>query len=198
MDTHTENLLIKDISHDPEAFGMLFDYYYPMILRYCLRRTGKVSIAEDLTSETFMKAFKKIESYQVRNVRISAWFYAIANNEIKMYFRKNSLSTLSLEALYEEAGYEPLSSQDILEETLEAEREIERNEQFLKAQKILQSMPIKYQEVISLRYFEGKKIKEISQILEKSDGTIKSLISRGVKNLTKKMNEGTNATKIGF
>ena len=52
----------------------------------------------------------------------------------------------------------------------------------------LKTLPVKYQEVISLRYFEGKDNKEISEILGINEGTLKSLLSRGLEKLRKKCN----------
>jgi len=53
----------------------------------------------------------------------------------------------------------------------------------------LKTLPVKYQEVISLRYFEGKDYKEITEILNINEGTLKSLLSRGVEKLRKKCNQ---------
>jgi RNA polymerase sigma-70 factor (ECF subfamily) len=48
-------------------------------------------------------------------------------------------------------------------------------------------LPAKYQDVIALRYFEGKSIREIAEILGKREGTIKSLLSRGLEKIRKKL-----------
>ncbi len=61
-----------------------------------------------------------------------------------------------------------------------AELELERYAQFIKVQKAVGNLPIKYQEVISLKYFEKLKIKEIAVIINKPEGTVKSLLSRGI------------------
>jgi RNA polymerase sigma-70 factor (ECF subfamily) len=53
----------------------------------------------------------------------------------------------------------------------------------------LKTLPIKYQEVISFKYFEGKENKEIAEILLIKEGTLKSLISRGLEKLRKKCNQ---------
>jgi RNA polymerase sigma-70 factor (ECF subfamily) len=55
--------------------------------------------------------------------------------------------------------------------------------------KELKTLPIKYQEVISFKYFEGKENKEIAEILLIKEGTLKSLISRGLEKLRKKCNQ---------
>lgn len=61
-----------------------------------------------------------------------------------------------------------------------AELELERHAQFIKVQKAVRKLPLKYQEVISLKYFEKLKIKEIATIVNKPEGTVKSLLSRGI------------------
>ncbi len=71
----------------------------------------------------------------------------------------------------------------------EIEAEIEKHEQFINVHKALRTLPNKYQEVISLRYFEGKNNKEIVEILNINEGTLKSLISRGIKKLREKCNQ---------
>jgi len=55
--------------------------------------------------------------------------------------------------------------------------------------KELKTLPVKYQEVIALRYFEGKENKEIAEILNINEGTLKSLLSRGVEKLRQKCNQ---------
>ena len=67
------------------------------------------------------------------------------------------------------------------EELLEAEAELKRHEQYLALHDNIYRLDIKYQEVITLRFFENKKIDEISEILGKREGTIKSLLHRGLK-----------------
>ena len=64
---------------------------------------------------------------------------------------------------------------------------MEGHQKFLKVQKVVQQLPEKYQEVISLKYFEQLTIKEIAVILKKKEGTVKSLLSRGLKRLRDKM-----------
>jgi len=51
----------------------------------------------------------------------------------------------------------------------------------------LKSLPVRYQQILALRYFEGKPTKEIAEILDKKEGTIKSLLSRGVEKLREKV-----------
>jgi RNA polymerase sigma factor (sigma-70 family) len=194
LDRRQEKELITRAQNNPEAFGKIFDMYYRPILGYTVRRTANIEIARDITSEVFLKAFKNIHSFRWRGVSISSWLYRIASNEIISYFRKNKYHPDSLDELYEVAGFDPAEQKELQEEIIQAEEELERNKEFIKIQKVLTSLPTHYQEVIALRYFESKTIKEISAILNKKEGTVKSLLSRGIILLRDKSQEVTNAT----
>lgn len=69
------------------------------------------------------------------------------------------------------------------------ENELKLHKDFIRIQKALKLMDTKYQEVIAFRYFEAKDIREISEILGKPEGTIKSLLSRGLEKLRKKIHD---------
>ena len=95
---------------------------------------------------------------------------------------KNKKYSISLNEL-EEKGFEPITLHNPETEVLKAQEELKKHQDFLKIQEKISQLPIKYQEVITLRFFEKKKIKEISEILGKKEGTIKSLLSRGLEKL---------------
>jgi RNA polymerase sigma-70 factor (ECF subfamily) len=75
------------------------------------------------------------------------------------------------------------------EDKKDYEIELQKHDQFLMVLKELKTLPVKYQEVISLRYFEGKDNKEIADILSINEGTLKSLLSRGLGKLREKCNQ---------
>lgn len=182
-----EEALMAAVGDDPTCFGIIFDRHYEQILRYCVRRTGDVVVAEDITSEVFMKALRSVGRYEWRGVSVQAWLYKIATNEIRMYYRSNKRVVKSLEDLQEKFDFEPVGNQDIEQEAIEAQEQIERNDQFMRAQQLIQKLPIKYQEVLVLRFVERKKVHEIAEITGRKDGTIKSLLSRGLAKLRSEM-----------
>lgn len=179
MDLESERILIEQAKTDAEAFGILFDRYYPKMLGYTIRRVGSVPAAEDIVAETFMNAMRGLPKFRWQGVSIEAWLYTIAGNQIRMYFRRNR-HVSSLDELYEQAGFEPESDYDLVQEAQEAQDKLERQQSFLLAQQAIAELPIKYQEVLVLRFAEHKKIGDISRILGKREGTIKSLVSRGL------------------
>lgn len=183
MNINDEQHLIELAKTDANAFGQLYDIYYVKIFNYVLHRTNNLELSQDITAEVFIKVLDKIHSFTWRGIPFSAWLYRIASNEISSHFRGNHTKTTSLDLLIEEQNFEPASDIDIEAELIATEEEIARHEQFIKMQQQLLTLPTKYQEVISLRYFEHKTIAGISQITGKREGTIKSLLSRGLKKL---------------
>jgi RNA polymerase sigma-70 factor (ECF subfamily) len=183
VEPNAEKALVERARSDPQAFGLIFDEYYRAIFGYILRRTANVEVARDISAEVFLKALRSVSRFQWRGVSISSWLYRIASNEVAAYFRERKYEGDSLDELREVALFEPPESQDMLEEIVTAEREVERHADFLHVQKLLERLPQRSQEVIALRFFEGKRIKEIAEILGKGEGTVKSLLSRGLDQL---------------
>ena len=179
-DRQTEKELVAQAKYDPEAFGRLYDQNYSAILNYCIRRTGNIELAQDITAETFVKALKNITRFEWRDVSFSSWLYRIAGNELISYFRKNSYKSVSLDYLSESHGLEPVSPQELEEEFIAAQEKLERHKEFLAVREQVGKLKQKYQDVIALRYFSNKSIQEIAEILNKPEGTIKSLLHRGL------------------
>jgi RNA polymerase sigma-70 factor (ECF subfamily) len=188
MDLKEEKELIKQAQKDPDVFAEVYDYYYPKIFNYILRRTVYLEVAQDITSETFFKALHKLWQFRWRNISFSSWLYKIATNEINQYYRKCKHKTSSLDEL-RELGFESVSWHNPETEMIEAEENLKRHQDFIICQQKISRLDIKYQEVITLRFFEQKQIKEIGEILGKSEGTIKSLLHRGLEKLRVSMND---------
>jgi len=183
MDLNQERELVRQAQKSPDAFAGLYDQYYPKIFGYVLRRTANLETAQDITSETFLKALKKLWQFQWRNISFSPWVYKIATNEVNQYFRKAEYKkSVSLEELQEQ-GFELLSPHDPESELIEAQEKLKQHLDFLEIQERIVRLPAKYQEVIALRFFEKRQIKEIAEILGKREGTIKSLLHRAVEKL---------------
>lgn len=182
-----ESALLLKIKEDLTAFTELFNLYYRPIFGYILRRTGNFDDTSDIAADTFHKAFLNISKFSYRGVSVKVWLYRIATNEVNQYFRNQQKHN----AIFEKkpAEYSGQFQQYLSEDKEAMEAELQKHQQFLDVLQQLKTLPVKYQEVIALRYFEGKDNKEISQILDTNEGTIKSLLSRGVEKLRKKCNQ---------
>ncbi len=78
--------LVERARIQPEAFGLLYDRYYSVVLNYIYRRTLDVALAEELTSNSFFNALRALGRYENRG-KFLAWLYRIAGNEIRLNWR---------------------------------------------------------------------------------------------------------------
>ena len=176
-----ERKWIEAAKKDPEAFEPIFQKYNSVIFNYILRRTCDVALAKDLTADTFLKALENLSRFHWRNVPFSAWLYRIATNEVKLHYRKNNrLSQLSDERISR------LKSDKLADDYLiRAENAVQENRQFQRMHRALKTLNMKYQTVLTLRYFENLSIRDIARIMDLSENTIKTHIHRGIKHLKK-------------
>ena len=183
----TEIELLNRIKNNPADFSELFKLYYKPIFGYILRRTGDFDDTADIAADTFLKAFRHINNFSYKGISVKIWLYRIATNEVNLYFRHKQKHN----SIFERIDFENLNlfNNYLREDKKELETELQRHHQFLTVLKGLKTLPVKYQEVISLRYFEGKDNKEIVEILNINEGTLKSLLSRGLEKLREKCNQ---------
>ena len=184
MNLEQEKALVERAKGDTKAFGELYEQYYSRIFGYILRRTASIEVAQDVTSEVFFKALKNLGQFHWRGVPFSSWLYRIATNEIADYFRKSKSWQFSLEEVSNPISFSNPSTET---ELLQAEAELKRYEDFLALHENVSKLPLKYQEVIVLRFFEAKQLKEIGEIMGKREGTVKSLLHRGLEKLRRLM-----------
>jgi RNA polymerase sigma-70 factor (ECF subfamily) len=182
MDLQRERELVERARTDADAFGELYDEHYGRIFGYVLRRTASVDAAQDVTSDVFFKALSNLHRFRWRDVPFSAWLYRIAGNEIANRHRRDNRDRKHVRETMAAASAESVATG---EEVHRAEAELIRHEEFLELHASIAQLPVKYQEVIVLRFFEDKPIREISQILDKREGTVKSLLHRGLERLRK-------------
>lgn len=190
-----EKELIEWVRSKPEAFGELYDMYYPKIFGYLYRITGDYALTADITSETFLKAYINIGSFKWKGISISSWFFRIATNELNQYFRRKRYIPRSMTDLniFDEAAWADRHAP--CDDAGDINLHIDKTEEFEGILRLIQTLPAMYQQVIALRYFEELSIREIAEILHKKEGTVKSLLSRGLEKLKKMMDEA--ATKSG-
>ena len=184
MNLIPESILIEQAKTDREVFGKLYDRHYDQILNYIVRRTADIQVSQDITSEVFLKALRGIHKYRWNGIPFLAWLYRIASNEIATYYRDKKRQKDTELALIKWNDTQTSSAEM---ELIHAEEEVRRNQEYLFLQQQLSMLPMKYQEVITLRYFEKKQLNEIGQILGKKEGTIKSLLHRGLEKLRKNL-----------
>jgi len=162
---------------DAQRFLELYDETYTHIFRYILHRCNNYHLAQDLTSETYIKALAHIHQYhQQEGKPFIAWLYRIAANETHMYFRKaNRYQCTSLDEFPELA--------DIPVPPQEKGTAVDVDLSYEIVQKALTTMDPLDQTIISLRFFEDKTIAQIAEVVDSREGTVKSRLSRALKKL---------------
>lgn len=126
----------------------------------------------------FFKALNGIRKFRWRGIAFSSWLYRIASNQIADGYRRSRREERYLESI----RVSPFS-----QELASARAELEKHEDYLTLQQAIWKLPTRYQEVIALKYFEDKEIREIAEILGKPEGAVKSLLHRGIEKLRKLM-----------
>ena len=178
QDRETVRTLLAEAQQgQAEAFGQLYDRYVTLIYRYTYYRVGSVALAEDLTSETFLRALRRISSFTWQGRDFGAWLITIARNLVADHYKsarfRLELPTANmLQADAEELAAGP-EGQVIGGLT---------NAALLDAVRELGS---EQQECIVLRFFEGLSLTETALAMDKSAGAVKALQYRAVRSLAR-------------
>ena len=159
-------------SGDKSAFDELYHKYKGRILNYLFRMVNDSSLAEELTQETFIKVYLNIDQYRPFG-SFSSWVYAIARNLAKNEFRRTDRRrTISMETPI--AGHEDLTLKDVIaSKQMNAQDIISEAETTAQVEKILNTIPAKYREVIVLCVIQGESYATAAEII----GCSKSVIA---------------------
>ena len=176
-----ENRLVEQSKQgDEEAFGVLVKKYKTKVFNLAYSFTKDRETADDLAQEVFIKVYYALEKFKFKS-GFGTWLYRIAVNHLKDHLRKHAKERhISLEAL----GREPSLSEDEIKKKEKAQEAADRKKLLYES---LQSLPEKYQVILSLRDIQGHSYEEIAGILRLSPGTVDSRLHRARKMLRKKI-----------
>lgn len=167
-DISDEAALARAAQGDGEAFGVLYERYVGRIYNYVYYRTGNVHDAEDLTARVFMRAMRHIHNYRDRGLPFSAWLYRIAHNLVANWHRDNSRKKEI-----------PLEDFSIGVQTNDhPEHEMLQIEERERLVRVLRYLPAERQQLLILKFVEGLSNAEIGQIMNRTEGAVKSLYHR--------------------
>jgi RNA polymerase sigma-70 factor (TIGR02952 family) len=165
---------------DAEAFGLLYDHYVTMVHRYAYHRVGDRATAEDVTSETFVRALRRIDSLSFQGRDVGAWLVTIARNIIRDHVKSSRYRLEVATADMRDADFAADGPEDAVVTHL-------TNQELLSYVRQLGS---EQQECIVLRFIHGLSVSETAQIMGKKDGAIKALQHRAVRRLAGLLPEG--------
>lgn len=155
----------------PEAFASLYDLYFGRIYSYAYCRTRSHHEAEDVAAETFRRAFEHIGSYRYRGVAFSSWLYRIASN-VTVDHHRRQLPLVALEEAGSVRSREPVPEEMVL-----------RSERARELEEAVAALPESQRQVVVLRFFRGLRNKEIGKAMGRSEGAVKLLMFRALRNL---------------
>jgi RNA polymerase sigma-70 factor (ECF subfamily) len=180
MNLEKEKELVQKALNDPNAFGYLYDIYFPIIYNYVRWRVDKTEDAQDIVSIIFEKVLVRLNTFQFReNISVKSWIFRITHNTLVDYYRSGYQKSVQLDDKIELPSQEKPISQ-IAEE----------NALLRQVKEILIELSDCYRDVIQMRFFAEMTNKEIAFSLNISEKTVSSYISRGTKILHKKLMKG--------
>ncbi|TDW92320.1 sigma-70 family RNA polymerase sigma factor [Kribbella sp. VKM Ac-2566] len=158
---------------DAAAFGRLYDRYLPSIYRYTYSKTSSRSAAEDLTSETFLRAFRAIARRPRAHLNFAAWLVTIARNVVIDHHRSGwsrlAIVTDEIDPRVDESvGPEQAALASVSEASLRG---------------ALSLLPDDQRECLLLRFFAGLSISETAAAMDRTDGAVKQLQFRATNRL---------------
>ncbi|MER7893604.1 ECF subfamily RNA polymerase sigma factor, BldN family [Micromonospora sp. NPDC094482] len=182
--TEVWGLVERAQAGEAEAFGLIYDRYVDTVFRFVYFRVGNRQLAEDLTSDTFLRALKRIGSFTWQGRDLGAWLVTIARNLVADHFKSGryrlEVTTGDvLDADREDRGPEGSPEAAVVEHIT--------NVALLTAVKQLNP---EQQECIVLRFLQGFSVAETARAMGKNEGAIKALQYRAVRALARLLPDG--------
>jgi RNA polymerase sigma-70 factor (ECF subfamily) len=159
---------------DTAAFGRLYDRYVDAVFRYVLFRVGDKTLAEDVTSETFLRAFRRIGSLNYQGRDVGAWFVTIARNIVLDHVKS---SRFRLEV----ATADPDEGRD--DAQAGPEHQVINRLTHTELLRCVAQLGDDQRECIVLRFLQGLSVAETAAIMDRNEGAIKALQHRAVRRL---------------
>ncbi|AOR32837.1 RNA polymerase subunit sigma-24 [Streptomyces fodineus] len=160
---------------EAEAFGRLYDQYSDTVYRYIYYRVGGRATAEDLTSETFLRALRRIGTFTWQGRDFGAWLVTIARNLVADHFKSSRFRLEVTTGEMLDANEVERSPEDSVLESLS-------NAALLDAVRRLNPQQ---QECVTLRFLQGLSVAETARVMGKNEGAIKTLQYRAVRTLAR-------------
>lgn len=160
---------------EAEAFGCLYDQYADTVYRYIYYRVGGRATAEDLTSETFLRALRRIGTFTWQGRDFGAWLVTIARNLVADHFKSSRFRLEVTTGEMLDANEVERSPEDSVLESLS-------NAALLEA---VRKLNPQQQECVTLRFLQGLSVAETARVMGKNEGAIKTLQYRAVRTLAR-------------
>lgn len=163
-------------NEDQKAFADLLKRYRKPVYHLVLKMVKNPYDAEDLTIESFSKAFKNLHKFNPE-FTFSTWLFRIATNNCIDFIRKKRVNTMSIDNPYKDDDGDEVAM-DIRDHSLNPQEEAIRQQKIDLIQTIVTKLPAKYQVLVKMRYFGELSYEEIADQLDAPLGTVKAQLHR--------------------
>jgi RNA polymerase sigma-70 factor, ECF subfamily len=162
---------------DSDAFALLYERYVDVVYRYVYYRVGSHHVAEDLTSETFVRALRRLDSFSWTGRDIAAWFVTIARNLVLDHVKSSRYRLeVSTGELLDGDERAPSPEDDVLARL--------RDERLVEAMRRLKP---DQQECLAMRFLQGLSLAETAEVMGRTAGAVKQLQLRAVRSLHREL-----------
>ena len=179
VDSRSDELIALAAAGDREAFGRLYEQHAVRVFRHAYFLTSDVSLAEDLTAQTFLKALEAISRYEDRGVPFIAWLLRITVN-LAINHRKALKNGIHAQLPEQIADDDALSSP---EQSCTMKSEGER------VWTKVRELPLEQRQVIVMRFMEDLPYSDVAAVLGKSIGAVRVIQFRALHNLRNLLRE---------
>ena len=179
-------LVIRAQKGDNIAFEQLVVKYDRLVLNIAYSYRNNKYDADDIYQEVFLRVHKGLKNFQSRS-RFSTWLYRITVNVCIEYKRKEKLQNHQPLHNYDDENEYSVSLESTLDSGIETDKQVLDNETNNLIQREINKLPKQLKMAFTLKYFQGLKIKEISKMMNCSEGTIKGYLFTSSRKLRKKL-----------
>lgn len=174
-----DRLAAKAAGGDAVAFGELYDIHVDRVYRHIYYRVGNTGDAEDLTQQVFINAWKAMGRYRKKSVPFLGWLMTISRNLMIDFYRERK-EKVSLDEHYETASRDP-----------GPERLAEINTEHRELLEAIARLPEEHRRVVVMKFIEDSGYEEIAATLKKSEGAVRVMVHRALKDIRARMEKGT-------
>ena len=179
IDKTDEQLVVLTLKNQ-EYYLCLMKRYEIELLNYIMKiSNGNKQDAEDILQETFIKAYQNLNDFNL-SFKFSNWIFRITHNATISAFRKKKIYSRAV-------SWEEKDLDSILQSTLDVENTNIQKLSYEHVLEIINRLPLKYKEILILKFIEDKDYRAISDILHKPMGTIATLLNRAKKAIIREL-----------
>jgi RNA polymerase sigma-70 factor, ECF subfamily len=190
IDPEVIGLVDRAKSGDAGAFADLYDRYVDQVFAYVYRRVGHRQLAEDLVGDVFLRAYRRLSSFEWQGVDLGAWIITIARNRVHDHFKSARFRLeRATEEVREDPGLGTMPDDD--PERVAVARDLARS-----LGEALERLKPDHREVIELRFIHDMSVAETAAVLERSVGATKALQYRALRSLAGEVSDHPDLARM--